>query len=323
MSDKDFNVVKGFSWKVKYTFETFIEVIEESNNKINILEQKLNDALNVKKFQSYKEYQYKTLKTWGARAASSWYDSEAKPLFTIEQLEELRKADLLVAAENKIIVEQNKISHKIVKDYLTRLGLKPTKRVYKSKRSLNSREITCEWVNEIAALFPGCSLENDVNVYYDKEIKRIQEYFKKIEDEKEAKARVAAQDKKIRERDAFLVRMVDKYKLLFLDVPSPDDVIDELIKENKYLMLGHYLLKNREDWNDGPRFAEYGLSQFKAESSEDLLIYHDIYERIHEWGGDGRTFRDSQYGYDYLFSLAAKQNQTLYDDFMKVRDYAT
>jgi len=100
---------------------------------------------------------------------------------------------------------------------------------------------------------------------------------------------------------------------------SERDLLDVILEKDKYLRLGHYLLKNREDWNDGYSYAENGLNGFIVESDEDGLIAADIQNCIDNWDGDGRCFRDCQYNYDHCFSLV--KDEQLYKDYQLVKSW--
>ena len=58
---------------------------------------------------------------------------------------------------------------------------------------------------------------------------------------------------------------------------------------------------------------------FIVESDEDGLIAADIQNCINNWDGDGRTFRDTKYNYDYCFSLV--KDEQLYKDYQLVKSW--
>jgi len=107
--------------------------------------------------------------------------------------------------------------------------------------------------------------------------------------------------------------MASKYGLK--EENTKEELLDKILEKDKYLRLGHYLILNRNDWNDGPNFAENGLYSFSVETEEDKLIYAEISSLIDNWGGDGRCFRDCHWSYDHLFT---KVDTDLYKDFEKV-----
>ena len=94
------------------------------------------------------------------------------------------------------------------------------------------------------------------------------------------------------------------------------DVLDEILKKNKYLMLAYHLECVRNDWSDGFYMAEQGLSRFTVETQEDRDIYEDIHGCLAS--EDGRVFRDTEYGYGYLYSKV--EDDPLMKDFRTVRE---
>jgi len=103
---------------------------------------------------------------------------------------------------------------------------------------------------------------------------------------------------------------------------TPREIIEEIISKNKYLRLGYFLLRNREDWNDGYDSARCGLDGFKVENEIDELIQEDIQKCIDSGDDgdiDGKVFRDTTWGYDAIFSLC--EDRVLYDDLFKVKSF--
>ena len=124
-------------------------------------------------------------------------------------------------------------------------------------------------------------------------------------------------NKKIEERHK--IRLIDKYKI---DIESEwCDILDVVLNKDKYLYLAYSLERNREDWNEGCRYAESGLCNFEVESDLDKKIYADIREYIDNWEDymDGRVFRDCEYNYSVLYELV--EDKGLMDDFNLVREY--
>lgn len=130
------------------------------------------------------------------------------------------------------------------------------------------------------------------------------------------------------ELEAHLAWKAKKHELVLLRAKyTPDNPIsdvhtirDVILSKDKYLMLGYWLMRNREDWNDGYGYAEVGLSQFSIDSAEDAEIHAsltDIINRSYEEGGiDGRVFRDCEYSYGYLFGKV--NDQSLFKDYEKI-----
>lgn len=96
-----------------------------------------------------------------------------------------------------------------------------------------------------------------------------------------------------------------------------DSLIAVLANRDKYFGLGYWLLRNRNSWSDGPDRAQRGLAYFTVETEEDRLVALDVQARIDAWSGDGRVFRDSPYGYDFLL---AKADAGIMADFGKLEE---
>lgn len=200
---------------------------------------------------------------------------------------------------------------------MERLGLKKTKWVLKSRRSYNKREITSEWVNEVSAAFPRGW--HDPAQFYKDAIEKVTKYYNDVEADRVQKERESQKILQEQEKNALIIRLVDKYKMEFgYPIPPIYDIIDNLIDRNKYLYLAHYLYKNRCDWNDGPHYAECGLRGFSVESPSDQEIYDKVNHHVYNWDGDGRVF--NQY-YSVLFGIVREQNEDLYNDYLKIKEY--
>jgi hypothetical protein len=95
---------------------------------------------------------------------------------------------------------------------------------------------------------------------------------------------------------------------------------ENILKKDKYLALAYYLEKNRNDWNDGCRYAEIGLCMFTVETEEDQKIFDNIQEFIDDWDmdGDGRCFRDCEYNYNVLYGMV--KDESLLKDIEHLKD---
>jgi hypothetical protein len=304
---KNYNNIDTLPYNSKSAIDHLLMTFEGYEKQIKDLKDQVVSLQNVPSPLSYKEYIFSKL-----NVASFQY--------TIEQLQEFWEQDKKVSEENKEISAQNIKLHKIAIDYLKGLGLKETKTI-KNYRSLATKQAPCAWVSEVAAAFPIINKEYEVNNFYERSIENIKKHNQdKINDINRARAE---QEKlnKIKERDAFIIRLIDKYKFDFINpIPDVEDVLFELIKKDKYLRLGDYLLMNRNDWSEGPRYARVGLIDFSIQNAQDQLIHNEIQTLINNWSGDGRCFRDSQYSYDYMFSLV--EDDELLKDYWILKGYA-
>lgn len=160
-----------------------------------------------------------------------------------------------------------------------------------------------------------CCIINDGWSSVETDYKRMLEDIDKFlafhtKEEEQKKLDIAAKEK-IKEKDLQRAALVVKYELDYL--AGWDNILNTIIDKNKYLKLAHYLMKNREDWNDGYDYAQCGLNSFTAESAQDKAIEINIIDQISNWGGDGRIFRDCEWNYDRIFSLV--DNEDLMKDY--------
>lgn len=150
--------------------------------------------------------------------------------------------------------------------------------------------------------------------------RQLDEFERRIEAYESAERAKEAQAVREREKEAaervqltLLGAMAHKYGC----EADFDAIVDAMSKKDKYLGLAYWLERNRINWNEGPSLAKQGLRQFEVETEEDALIEADVRGRIEDWDGDGRTFRDSPYGYDFLYG---KSDSDILQDFTKLRN---
>lgn len=225
-----------------------------------------------------------------------------------EHAEELKLKCDEAHSRNLAALENNRKLFEKVQVFMDAIGM-PSKHYvteYKTKRSyakrvchnsgyLNdlAREVKTDDGYETAMELYGYFLAAIAAWEKDEEQKAEKfEYERKKKEEKEV-------------ADKQLGVLVLKYELPYES--GFKEVLDCLLSKDKYLRLAHYLRENRNDWNDGYDKAEYGLSQFQAESEQDREIEKDIQYCINNWYGDGRTFRDTKWNYDEIFKLASPE----------------
>lgn len=259
---------------------------------------------------------------------SHWNRNSDTPTFiknnwTIDRINTLLIEDEKIAIQNDIIAAENTEKYNRVFEFLKRIGLQETDRVYKTKRSFKTITVTRSWVDEVSRMFPRNHGWSSLKDSYEKAIKHITEYEQdKFKYQDVLKSKVAA-EQKIKANVVLLVELNLKYKLgLDSTLLNKSEVLNQLIEQNKYLYLAHYLMKNRGDWNDGYSYAETGLRYFTAfsQTANDEVIVEEIEGYIENWDGDGRIFRDCIHGYDYLFNLVNTSNPELYADYRKLSE---
>jgi hypothetical protein len=149
---------------------------------------------------------------------------------------------------------------------------------------------------------------------YEKFLKQIEEYEKKKLQEEVVAKRAKELEEKKEESEKIRATLVIKYGLPY----SSDfrEVLEHILGQNKFLRLAYFLQRTAYDWNDGPDQAEFGLQGFVPENAEEEKIHKEILALLENWDGDGRVFRDCQYGYSYLYDVARKESPALVEDFL-------
>lgn len=123
----------------------------------------------------------------------------------------------------------------------------------------------------------------------------------------------ARQQRLSRERDeaerAAQIRLVDACRALGLDPMETtlDDAQEAILKRCKYLNLAVAGERTRGDWSEGCYRVENALGRFSIESVTDKVIAED-WAAICEDFEDGRSFRDTTWNYDRIFSELANKD---------------
>jgi len=193
-------------------------------------------------------------------------------------------------------------------------GLKKTKRQLKKRSYTKYEDVDEAWYAGLrhAGISNGNTGHRDSKVFYTNEKAKIEKWKQEIEAERLAKEKEEAAKKAEREKNLNLGYLITKYKL---DKDCEEyEILDTILDKCKYLKLAHYLQKNRNDWNDGPDYAQLGLAGFTASSSTDEAIYREIYRLINDWDGDGRCFKDYEWNYSKLFAMV---DEDLFSDYTK------
>lgn len=142
-------------------------------------------------------------------------------------------------------------------------------------------------------------------------IKKDIETYRLSEDKKEKDAqKIIDADNAKKEETKLLATLVVKYGLDYQ--ATFQEVLDAILGRNKYLELGYWLERQRNDWSDGFWKAKNGIDGFNAETDLDKRIQESLYETLSECE-DGRDFRDCQYNYSELYSMV--NDEELYKDY--------
>jgi hypothetical protein len=271
---------------------------------------------------SHESYWFKTKSYYGGQWSEitkfNYLDSRKLEIkLAIDNLE-LKYMERTV--EEKLVRERNQIVQNKVISIMTRLGIDD----YSTYELPSSRHRNKKLVKHVAGYKSDLNriapLPNTYEYLMNNQIKKLREtlesnyskakqFITNLEREEQIKNSKNEQLHK-------LAAMRIKYTPDNL-CSNADEILESILAKDKYLMLASYLYRNRCDWSDGYDLAETGLCHFIVENDTDQKIYNEISEIIEtssEWC-DGRMFRDSEFGYDYLFSIA---NKTLLEDYKTV-----
>ena len=255
--------------------------------------------------------------------SNSYYSNKRTPDEVFKYVSDLLDGKVKLVeelhAKNIPSIENNKIVREKLEKLLKSIGIPDSTR----ERDAKSRarfpkyiSIPAGYKKDIANIVISDGYENALD-----NIKRKREQLKTWVD---AKKLVVQKEKEEKEKKELEVKRIRQFGMIanrygLTENDSERDLLDTILEKDKYLRLGHYLLKNREDWNDGYSYAKCGLGGFNIESEEDKLIAADIQNCIDTWDCDGRCFRDCQYNYDYCFSLV--KDEQLYKDYQLVKSW--
>lgn len=299
-------------------YESQIEDLKKENEFFNnfspaepLLEYNYNKDVNIILRQYWEEFKPK-------HEECSWpYSDSNKPNFiknnyTIDKIQVLIKLDESISVQNNIIINNNKEKHDKIMTFFKRIKLPEKTKVVHSTRARYPKTTWEEasWIKEIRAAYPVYDNWNTILTSYNEKIK----FLTKYEHDKNAylvqQENIKTKENNKNKHIAILAGINIKYQL---SIPpeclNAQEVLHKIILLNKYLYLGHYLNKNRNDWNDGHRSADVGLRYFNFQLmiGDDSLISEDIQDCINNWDGDGRVFRDTKYNYSVLFSMVEKE----------------
>lgn len=241
----------------------------------------------------------------------------------LQLLDKIAEIDKVTHEENIKILENNKQILEVIINFVEKTGIKS--QYYGEIKVGRKRKydwIMHEWVKDIKRQIPLNYYQDYLNslLRQHKETARrlYEEELRKIIEQREREKRKQEQ----KEATIKLAKLLLKYNLP--DTATSKDLLQHIIKQNKYLYLAHYLYMNRCDWTDGCSYAEEGLEFFKQHMDMnnpiDVEIYNEISHYIDIWEDcrDGRIFRDCEWNYNELYRVAREQDYDLYNDYMLV-----
>lgn len=316
---------KELPYQAKEAINYIQELVKDYESRIEKLTKEFQVVTNIQKVQELLPYnilskECANIRDFNAsRDYSSWNYSDRIP--ELEKVNKMMAEDTEIKNKNDKIVKENLDNFNTVVATLKRFGLQEVKYVKISSRSYKEKKVESEWLSELRGKMNiyDCSSYN-VESHY----KRFFEEYKKYQDKEADKiqkqnAEIAAK-KKQQEENVALGMLIVKYKLPTNVIYSADEIISELLKQDKYLTLAHYMSKNRGDWSDGARYVNHGLSLFTVENLLDQEIYDDVSSYLEDFE-DGRVFRDCSWNYDRIFAFVKETKPELYVDYCSLLSY--
>lgn len=242
-------------------------------------------------------------------------------------------------AENVQAIEHNLKIQKYIEGVMESLGIGSAYSTWElpNSRSKNKKEVrhVAGWLLDLRRVTP----KTNIHEAEDK-IKRLRE---SVSGFIQSETKKRAQDKEEQDKEE-LSELISKHPDIFsvLKEINPDidlkkrldnreksrvnsvvrnaidDCLELILSKNKYLYLAYYLEKNRNDWHEGPDYAQTGLNNFEVATAQDQAIYDEINGLISDWEGDGRCFRDCTYSYSFIYGLVV--DGKLLSDLQKLQE---
>lgn len=308
--------IETLNKKVDEVVPTFKKLEVYDTKPFDILNYRLDRISNNGKYLSY---------TYGtSKFHEGPFDSE-------EQIIERRDALLKILDEilptfeetrlkNQELIEHNKVVIEKIKLFMTTIGIPSSY----SERDMKSRARNPKYITKSAGYLEDIRRNiATIDSGYANLVKNIDNHKKSIETWASNHIKSFRELKKAQEEKDALNKKAKTlaYLTVKYDLPIESDeyeILDVILKKDKYLRLAHFMSKNRNNWNDGPYYASVGLDAFKVETDEDHEIENDISQHIYNWDGDGRIFRDCEWNYNRLFS---KVDSELMKDYNMIEKF--
>lgn len=229
-----------------------------------------------------------------------------------QDIEQVHTGNLPALAVNEIIHEKMTL-------VMQQAGIGTTfsvREVPKGKRTMQWVTKPAGWVTDLNREVPTSDGFDSAIYSMKNRAESIEQTYKKMaaklaEEEKKAAAEVKAQTKILE-----LAKLQVKY-----DLPATTDaegILEHLRGLDKYFNLAYAMEATRNDWNDGFYKVENALASFVVEKDLDKEIEKELQELVIGEEQDGRIFRDCQYNYGYLYTLA---NPVIVQDYQKLSQY--
>jgi len=300
---------ESLSFTARWELDAIAKALPKLESEIKRLECALDEKTGV--VQQFKPYPLQEMLRYALTSHDTPEKAKVAATAAYEKSKLLKDENQAIAASNKAILER-------LVQSIVNAGLPERTSVRRPRSKSKWDTIDTEWRQALGSHIPMYDGWNELERRYNDWLRACDEWRVKIG--REESAAIEAKRKKKAEIDKEVWRRQLTYKY---DVDTDDatfyDIAQAIIAKDKYLMLGYYLECNRNDWNEGPDFAQTGLRRFPIESQLDKDIYDDISSYIDNWDGDGRIFRDCTWCYSALYDLV--QDKTLLEDLQKAREY--
>lgn len=222
------------------------------------------------------------------------------------EIEAIYQKCLALKAANQAAIKNNMLVYDSLRKLITAIGIPSSYNKIVNNRSRRMKIVACDWVDGLKASIPMQDKWEEFQNTYNEKMKEISDWKKQIVN-CERHRQQEEQKNKWRERVAMLA---DKYGLPISS--DANEVLEVIFNRSKYMALADAMIRNRIDWSDGPDIVRSELRHFAVENDIDKLIYECLSNCVNNWDGDGRVFRDCEYNYNKLFSMADK---SLFDDY--------
>lgn len=315
---------------------TIINSVDEAftfiKTKLENAEKRANDTFpSIQKLNDIKTAPIAQVGISGAFNSQGFY-AGSKPPTTIEQVDKkLEEYKVMLEANIQAITEahesnlpaiaNNQLVREKVSFVMQQIGLRSTytKSYYKTNRS---NKMTHE--TTIAGWNSDLQRECLVSDGYEAKISQAKSAFESLKRQAETEKQrirkeLAEKEKteKAKKSVQALARMQVKYNLT--EDSDWIDVLEALDSKDKYFALARALEDQRNDWSCGFGRVQDGIDSFVVETNEDKEIYKEIHSLAYDEDlCDGRTFRDCEYNYSFLFS---KVDSELMQDYATLKEY--
>lgn len=221
-----------------------------------------------------------------------------------------------IRARNAERIVHNKAIHEKIGLLMTRMGVKKyctTEYVRRKPKSIAHDPGYIGDLNRAIPLMDNYSVFKHTIDNQRAEIKRWADTRLATID---AEVQARAEAEKDARRTQYLATMRVRYNLAY-DADA-DQVLEAILDQSPHLKFAHWLYRNRCNSNDGPHYARVGMDGFNPLDDRDREIYQRVAEKVTDWDGDGRIFRND---YTELFGIASERANEASLDYDAYREF--